>query len=131
LGGDVLCRGFDADDQPWRIGITSDRSTAKTAGVIINRDGQPLAAATSAVLKRQGKGWHHLIDPRTGQPAVSDVVMATAIARSGTAADIFAKSLVIDPAWLDTRPKQLLASYLQHSDGTRRLSQTDQLITEL
>ena len=50
----------------------------------------------------QNPGWswagatqHHLIDPRTGRPARTDVVQATVIARSARAAETFAKTAVI------------------------------------
>jgi thiamine biosynthesis lipoprotein len=48
-----------------------------------------------------GRVSHHLIDPRTGRPAVTDVVQATVLADSAGAAEIAAKSIVIagsDPA---------------------------------
>jgi hypothetical protein len=47
--------------------------------------------------------------------------MATVLARSGTAADIFAKSITIDPNILfqTSRPTDnLVAKVLQHKDGS-------------
>ena len=38
---------------------------------------------------------HHLIDPRTGRPAVTDVVQATVIAGSALRAEALAKAAVI------------------------------------
>jgi FAD:protein FMN transferase len=38
---------------------------------------------------------HHLIDPRTGRSAVTDVVQATVLARSAAEAEAFAKAIVI------------------------------------
>lgn len=38
---------------------------------------------------------HHLIDPRTGRPAASDIVQATVLADSATAAEAAAKTIVI------------------------------------
>ena len=38
---------------------------------------------------------HHLIDPRTRRPAVTDVVQATVLADSATAAEAAAKTIVI------------------------------------
>jgi thiamine biosynthesis lipoprotein len=42
-----------------------------------------------------GRESHHLIDPRTGAPAVTDVVQATAIAGSARVAEALAKTAVI------------------------------------
>jgi thiamine biosynthesis lipoprotein len=38
---------------------------------------------------------HHLIDPRTGQPAETDWLSVTVIAPSATVAEVFAKALLI------------------------------------
>jgi thiamine biosynthesis lipoprotein len=38
---------------------------------------------------------HHLIDPRTGRPAVTDVVQATVVAESALVAEALAKAIVI------------------------------------
>jgi thiamine biosynthesis lipoprotein len=55
--------------------------------------------ATSGVsVHRWGVGArarHHLIDPRTGRPAVTDLVQATVIATSARLAEAFAKTAVI------------------------------------
>jgi thiamine biosynthesis lipoprotein len=42
-----------------------------------------------------GRPRHHLIDPRTGRPAVTDVVQATVIAGSALRAEALAKAAVI------------------------------------
>ena len=59
----------------------------------------PGAVATSAVTKRvwkQGeKQRHHLIDPRTGEPAVTDWLSVTVIAPHTYEAEVFAKALLI------------------------------------
>ena len=44
-----------------------------------------------------GSGWaHHLIDPRTGRPATTDVVQATVLAENALVAESLAKAAVID-----------------------------------
>ncbi len=42
-----------------------------------------------------GRPTHHLIDPRTGLPAITDIVQATVVARSARVAEAFAKAAVI------------------------------------
>jgi thiamine biosynthesis lipoprotein len=44
---------------------------------------------------RAGRTAHHLIDPRTGRPALTDVVQATVLAGSAAAAEALAKTIVI------------------------------------
>jgi thiamine biosynthesis lipoprotein len=57
------------------------------------------AVATSSVMKRswqQGnKARHHLIDPRTGDPARTDWLSVTVFCPDIIAADVFAKTILI------------------------------------
>jgi thiamine biosynthesis lipoprotein len=54
------------------------------------------ALATSSVTRRTwGVGLHHIIDPRSGRPAIVDVVQATAWSETCAGAEIAAKWLVL------------------------------------
>ena len=98
LGGDILCSGYDAAGEAWQIGIQRARRETDTVATVINY-GQKLAIATSGTTKRQGTSengtWHHIIDPRTGGPAKTNVLTATVSANTATSADVTAKCLVI------------------------------------
>lgn len=99
LGGDILCRGNDIDGEPWQIGVQHALVADKIVTHVRNDDGRKLAVATSAITKRKGlnngKPWHHLIDPRTGESAETDILSATVCANSATDADVYAKCLVL------------------------------------
>ena len=60
------------------------------------------AVATSSIAKRawtQGtESRHHLIDPRTGQPAVSDWLSVTVFSANIVQAEVFAKAILIGGA---------------------------------
>jgi len=94
LGGDIACGGFDNEQAPWQIGI-QQADGHDTVANIVNAKGENLAIATSGTTKRKGEGWHHIIDPRSGHSATTDVLTATVQAGSGTQADVLAKCLVI------------------------------------
>jgi thiamine biosynthesis lipoprotein len=57
------------------------------------------AVATSSMMRRRwrhdGREHHHLIDPRTGASAETDVLAATVVAGSAAVAEVFAKAAVI------------------------------------
>jgi len=95
LGGDIVVSGFDEAERPWKIGIGQAQNTDEIADFIINETGERLAIVTSGVTKRQGSGWHHLIDPRSGKPAKTDTLTATVSIHDPLAADVYAKCLVI------------------------------------
>ena len=132
LGGDVICRGLDTAGNPWRIGIADPLGNKRVVGVISNHGGTPLVVASSTVVKRRGSEWHHLIDPRTGEPSTSDILMATVVTTSGCAADVFAKTLIIDPyADIPLADEQdaISAAFLQLKDGTHIVHQVSETIT--
>jgi thiamine biosynthesis lipoprotein len=94
LGGDILCSGYGADGKPWTIGIQDLHHPDNSIAGLTN-SGQMMAIATSGTAKRQGAGWHHIIDPRTGKPSATDAVTATVRCATGLEADVFAKCLVL------------------------------------
>lgn len=85
-GGDVVVRGA------WRVDVEDPADASRVAVTLAVRD---RAIATSAPNRRRwraGSGTaHHLIDPRTRMPAVSDLAQATALATTAEAADVLAK----------------------------------------
>jgi len=86
LGGDLKCRGEGPDGAGWPVRLSDGE-------VILVRNA---AVATSGTGKRRwGRDQHHLIDPRTGRPARSDVSHATVIASNATTADWIASAAVV------------------------------------
>ena len=90
--------------ETWQIGIPHpfdaavDLAVLELAG-LAPRGGQHFGVATSGTSVHRWPAAdgdrHHLIDPRTGRPAVTDVVQATVLAGSAAEAEAFAKSVVI------------------------------------
>jgi FAD:protein FMN transferase len=80
-------RSEDADLAILRLGVAAGSPPARwgvaTSGVSIHR------WVSGGTIR------HHLIDPRTGRPAVSDVVQATVIAGTALRAEALAKAAVI------------------------------------
>ena len=94
LGGDLRAIGAPPDTDGWVVGVADPGDPNLELFRIGLRGG---AVATSSSLKRRwittsGEA-HHLIDPTTGQPAVSDVVGVTVIAQEAWWADAVTKAL--------------------------------------
>jgi hypothetical protein len=106
----LRARGAQGDGSPWTVGVEDPRDPARDLAVLTVRD---RAVATSSVARRRwvrdGRARHHLIDPRTGEPAAGDVLAATVVAASVARAEVLAKvALVLGAAagrrFLDARP---------------------------
>jgi thiamine biosynthesis lipoprotein len=96
-GGDLRAWGTAPDGLPWRVAIENPSQPEQDAAFVDLLDPtRSGAVATSGVLRRRLRGnGHHLIDPRTGLPAVTTFAAVTAIAPTCAAAEIAAKSLLI------------------------------------
>lgn len=101
-GGDLAARGTlppvaaVPGQTGWPIGVADPWHSDRDLGLLfLDRGG----VATSGVDYRHwyhdGVRQHHLIDPRTGRPAVTDVLTATVIAPTATQADVLASVIVI------------------------------------
>lgn len=95
LGGDIVVNGHDITDKPWQIGVGSATDVDAVIETLQNTNGARMAIATSGITKRKGAEWHHLINPATGLPAVTDILSATVSQASATTADVLAKCIVI------------------------------------
>jgi thiamine biosynthesis lipoprotein len=85
LCGDLFAAGAGESGDGWPVGLGG-----KTVLLL------DMGAATSGTRKRSwGADLHHLIDPRTGLPARTDLVEASVIARSGADAEILAKTALL------------------------------------
>jgi thiamine biosynthesis lipoprotein len=101
--GDLALRS--AAGSVWEIGIDDPRSTdghlallrlGTAAGAAWPRSWGVATSGTSVHRWRiDGELRHHLIDPRTGGPARTDVVQATVVADSALRAEAYAKAAVI------------------------------------
>ena len=75
-GGDIVCHTASTDRLPWRIGIEDPGNPKRLIAMVPIRSG---AVATSGTAHRGA----HLLDPRTGQPAIG-VASVTVVAASLT-----------------------------------------------
>ncbi|MFD5638090.1 FAD:protein FMN transferase [Streptomyces sp. NPDC127077] len=85
-GGDVQLRGVPAPHRPWRVGVSDPLRPGALAAVVSAAGADELAVATSGTAERGA----HIVDPRTGKPAVTDLVAVTVVAPRLTWADAWA-----------------------------------------
>ncbi|MCF7908827.1 MAG: FAD:protein FMN transferase [Candidatus Omnitrophica bacterium] len=94
-GGDMYCLGKKYA-KPWQVGVRDPRERGQIieTKVIVNQ-----SIATSGnyeqFFDRNGKRYSHLIDPRTGYPASSNIISVSVIAESCAVADALATAFFI------------------------------------
>jgi FAD:protein FMN transferase len=86
-GGDIALRGS------WLVGVEHNGALVTSLEV---EDG---GVATSGIDRRKWAGGHHIIDPRTRRPVVSDVVAATVVANDAMTAETVARTIVLLGMW--------------------------------
>ncbi|MFD5452498.1 MULTISPECIES: FAD:protein FMN transferase [unclassified Streptomyces] len=85
-GGDVQMLGAPGARRPWRVGVADPLRPGGLAAVVSAAGATELAVATSGTAERGA----HIVDPRTGRPAVTDLVAVTVVAPRLTWADCWA-----------------------------------------
>lgn len=130
-GGDIAVSGPQINGDRWPIGVADPSEPERNLEVLMIARG---AVATSGRdyrrWQRNGSWQHHIIDPRTGEPAETDVIAATVIAPDAINAEVAAKMILIlgSRAGMDWLEKQstlagllvLEGGYIIHS---RRLEE--------
>jgi thiamine biosynthesis lipoprotein len=86
-GGDIATRGGS-----WPVGVETDGAplTLELAGAALATSGRDRRR-----WRRGGRELHHLIDPRTGAPAETDLLRVTVVAPDAVAAEVTAKALFL------------------------------------
>ncbi|CAM5744763.1 MULTISPECIES: FAD:protein FMN transferase [Streptomyces] len=104
-GGDVQLLGTPGAGRPWRVGVSDPLRPGGLAAVVSAAGADELAVATSGTAERGD----HIVDPRTGRSAVTDLVAVTVVAPRLTWADCWATAAFAmgsreGLAWLETLP---------------------------
>ncbi|MGW4347354.1 FAD:protein FMN transferase [Streptomyces sp. NPDC004690] len=104
-GGDVQVLGSPGADRPWRVGVSDPLRPGGLAAVVSASGAPELAVATSGTAERGD----HIVDPRTGRAAVTDLVSVTVVAPRLVWADCWATAAFAmgareGLAWLESLP---------------------------
>jgi thiamine biosynthesis lipoprotein len=120
-GGDIAISGPRETGEPWTISVANPFLPEQDLqSLIVNSGGVATSGRDYRRWQRGGRWNHHILDPRTGRPAVTDVVSATVVAPTTSQAEVAAKVALIlgsddGLAWLEARPE--LAGLLVLEDG--------------
>jgi thiamine biosynthesis lipoprotein len=126
-GGDIAISGLQSDRQPWPVAIADPfKPDTDLETLHLGRCGVATSGTDYRRWKQDGEWRHHIIDPRTGKPAQTDVISATIVASNVMDAEMAAKITLISGsqsgmAWLEGNPA--FAGLLVLENGTRLYSQ--------
>jgi thiamine biosynthesis lipoprotein len=121
-GGDIAASAPQADGSPWPVGVADPLDPeAQLDLVMLWRGGVATSGRDYRRWRKDGRWQHHIIDPRTGLPAQTDVLSVTVVAPSACMAETAAKTALILGSldglrWLDDRPE--LAGLIVLDDGS-------------
>jgi len=84
LGGDVVAVGYRQDGTVWRIALQLPFGNPGERIGVVEVSG--VAVVASGIYERQfeenGIIYHHILDPTTGMPVITDIVSATIVAEN-------------------------------------------------
>lgn len=96
LSGNVEALGAKPDGSAWNIAITDPHDAASYIGSVRIKDKAVITSGGyQRFFERDGKRYHHIIDPSTGYPSDSGLSSVTIISEDGTLADGLSTSLYI------------------------------------
>ena len=120
-GGDIAVSNLQKKELAWVLGVINPFQPELDLGSIeVGRSGVATSGRDFRQWKQDGILRHHIIDPRTGLPAETDLMSATIIAPDVIEAEMAAKIVMILGSrtgieWLNTQ--QHLSAILVLADG--------------
>lgn len=89
VGGSILTYGNKPEGGAWQVAVTNPLDPSDSVGILTLDGGY--CVSTSGDYERyvevEGVRYHHILDPRTGAPACSDVAGVTIVSKDGFLSD--------------------------------------------
>lgn len=97
IGGNIGLLGSSPEGKPWRVGVQSPGKERGEYAAILSLTDCSLSTsgAYERFFKKNGKIYHHIIDPATGYPADSGLLSASIIAPMSVDSDALSKIFVM------------------------------------
>ncbi len=115
LGGNVQTYGHKDGSKNWKVAIENPETSpfdGDYLGVLKITDKAVITSGSyERYFEKDGKRYHHILDPKTGRPAESGLISVSVISDDGTLADGLSTSLFImgkkkgEKYWQENRDK--------------------------
>lgn len=98
VGGNLIVLGNDPQGEDFRFAIRDPQGDASEYIATLSLTGSTMATtgAYERWFEQDGKRYHHILDPRTGYPAESDLLSVSVISEDGMLADCMSTALFIE-----------------------------------
>ena len=122
-GGDIAITAPPLTSEFWPVGIDNPLLPGDSIATLkVAASGVATSGRDNRRWQKNGRWQHHIIDPRRGLPAETDLISATIIAPSAVTAEMAAKVVMILGSqsgldWLDQHPH--ISGLMIHENGQR------------
>ena len=98
IGGNIYAKGTKPDGSLYRVGFRDPLNTdtqASLASITMQDEVLAVSGGYERFFEKDGVRYHHILDPKTGAPANSDIVSVGVIDKDGTVADFYSTTLFV------------------------------------
>jgi FAD:protein FMN transferase len=101
IGGEIRAKGMNAKGEKWRVGIDKPEEGNMEEGMILQAilsvSGKSLATSGNyrKFYIKNGRKYAHIINPKTGYPALSNLLSTSVLADDCITADAYATALMV------------------------------------
>lgn len=127
IGGEVYCKGKNAEDVLWRLGIEEPNEETRSIFEIVELNSQAMATSgnyRNYKVLENGQKVVHIINPKTGYPEISNLLSASIVADDCMSADAYATACMVmgvDTCYQFLLDQPGLEGYLIYSDDNGEL----------
>lgn len=95
LGGNVQTVGTKPDGTPWNVAVLDPLGNGYAGSVTVADKAVITSGGYQRFFERDGKTYHHIIDPATGRPAENGFLSVTVVAKDGLLCDALSTALFV------------------------------------
>ena len=99
IGGEIFVQGSNSKASPWKLGVNRPTPEAGRYEIIetvaLSKGGMATSGSYRNFFNEAGKRFHHIINPKTGQPVDHNLVSVTVVANTCMQADALATAAMV------------------------------------